>query len=150
LAWLPAPSGPVLASLPKRAPRAHLTLLHLSLNENVLYIHLRSLEAFPCFYWNPVEPAQEVWSQSDVLDIWCVLNIRFNADQLAHRPLHACDLQISATSRNGKGHFKANFLLDFSREMPEPIKRGRKLISMVGCDRQGMLSRMTCSSMVVG
>jgi hypothetical protein len=27
LAWLPAPLGPVLDSLPKRAPRAHLTLL---------------------------------------------------------------------------------------------------------------------------
>ena len=84
------------------------------------------MRLFLVFFCNLGEPAQEVWSQSDVLDIWCVLNIRFNADQLAHRPLHACDLQISATSHNGEGHYKANFLLDFSREMPEPIKRGRK------------------------
>jgi hypothetical protein len=34
LAWLPAPLGTVLDSLPKCAPRAHLTLLHLSCRDD--------------------------------------------------------------------------------------------------------------------
>jgi hypothetical protein len=62
LAWLPAPSGPVLASLPKCASHAHFTLLHINFNilitrrdeqEYTLYLtHFRIIvEIRKCLLW---------------------------------------------------------------------------------------------------